>query len=132
MEAAKKIYDFLDNAKTYFLATVEGDQPRVRPYGSTLFYEGKIFIMAWDQTNATRQLVQNPKAEICAFKGQTLRIECKLVEDKRQELKDAIVEKIPGMKGMLGENNEKAIMYQLTEATATFYKLMEPVETVTF
>ena len=132
MDAAKKIYDFLDDAKTYYLATVEGDQPRVRPYGSRLFHEGKIFIMAWDATNATRQLTENPKAEICAFKGLTLRIECKLVEDKRQELKDMLVEKMPALKGMLGENNGKAVMYQLADATATFYKIMELVETLTF
>lgn len=132
MDEAKKVYEFLNDAKTYYLATVEGSQPRVRPYGSTLFSDGKIFIMAWDATNATRQLAQNPKAEICAYNGKTLRVECKLIEDKRQELKDAIVAKMPALKGMLGDNNEKAVMYQLTDVTATFYKLMEPIETLRF
>ena len=54
MEAAKKVYDFLVEAKTFYLATVEGDQPRVRPYGAQLFYEGNLYLMAFGQTNATR------------------------------------------------------------------------------
>ena len=54
MENVKKVYDFLENAGTFYLATVEGDQPRVRPYGAMLFYEGKIYIMAFGKTNATR------------------------------------------------------------------------------
>ena len=79
MEGIKKVYDFLQNAGTFYLATVEGDQPRVRPYGAILFFEEKIYIMAFGKTNATRQIAENQKAEICAFKGQTLRIECKLM-----------------------------------------------------
>ena len=69
MEKVKKVYDFLENAGTFYLATVEGDQPRVRPYGAMLFYEGMIYIMAFGKTNATRQIAANCKAEICAFKG---------------------------------------------------------------
>ena len=54
MEAIQKVYDFLEKAGTFYLATVEGDQPRVRPYGAMLFFEGKIYIMAFGKTNATR------------------------------------------------------------------------------
>ena len=102
MEDVKKVYVFLEEAKTFYLATVEGDQPRVRPYGAMLFFEGKIYIMAFGKTNATRQIGQNQKSEICAFKGQTLRIECKLVEDNRPEVGKALVEKMPVLKPALG------------------------------
>ena len=127
----KKVYDFLENAGTFYLATVEGDQPRVRPYGAMLYYEDKIYIMAFGKTNATRQIADNQKAELCAFKGETLRIECKLVEDNRPEVGKALVDKMPSLKAALGENGENGVMYYLADATATFFKLMEPVETIT-
>lgn len=132
MEDIKKVFDFLQSAGTFYLATVEGDQPRVRPYGAMLLFEGKIYIMAFGQTNATRQIARNQKAEICAFKGQTLRIQCKLIEDNRPEVGKALVEKMPVLKPALGENGENGVMYYLTDATATFFKMMETVETVKF
>ena len=132
MEASKKVFEFLEKAGTFYLATVEGDQPRVRPYGAMLYYEEKIYIMAFGKTNATRQIAANPKAEICAFKGQTLRIECKLVEDNRPEVGRALVAKMPVLKDVLGENGENGVMYYLKDAKADFFKMMERVETVTF
>lgn len=132
MEDVKKVYDFLEEAKTFYLATVEGDQPRVRPYGAMLFFEGKIYIMAFRKTNATRQIGQNQKAEICAFKGQTLRIECKLVEDNRPEVGKALVEKMPVLKPALGENGENGVMYYLADATATFYKMKDVDQVIKF
>ncbi|MBR1645038.1 MAG: pyridoxamine 5'-phosphate oxidase family protein [Bacteroidales bacterium] len=129
---AKKVYDFLEEAKTFYLATTEGDQPRVRPYGAMMYYEDKIYIMAFGQTNATRQIATNPKAELCAFKGQTLRIECRLVQDNRPEVQRALIEKMPVLKPALGEQGETGVMYYLSEATATFYKMMEVAEVVTF
>ena len=132
MDNAKKVYDFLENAGTFYLATVEGDQPRVRPYGAQLFYEGNLYLMSFGETAATRQIAQNPKAEICAFKGQTLRVACTLVEDIRPEVKKALADKMPSLKPLLGENGEKGVMYKVTDATATFFKLMDPVETITF
>ena len=132
MESINKVFEFLQNAGTFYLATVEGDQPRVRPYGAMMLVEGKIYIMAFGQTNATHQIAANPKAEICAFKGQTLRIECKLVEDSRPEIQKALIAKMPVLKPALGENGENGVMYYLADATATFFKMMEPVDTVKF
>ena len=132
MEGIEKVFGFLEDAKTFYLATVEGDQPRVRPYGAMLFFEGKIYIMAFGKTNATRQIAANQKAEICAFKGRTLRIECKLVEDNRPEVGKALVDKMPVLKPALGENGENGVMYYLKDATANFFKMMELDETVKF
>ena len=132
MEGIKKVYDFLEKVGTFYLATVEDDQPRVRPYGAMLFFEDKIYIMAFGETNATRQIKNNQKAEICAFKGQTLRIECKLIEDNRTEVGRALVEKMPSLKGFLGDNGEKGVMYYLKDAKADFFKMMELVETIKF
>ena len=133
MEATKKVFEFLEKAGTFYLATVEGNQPRVRPYGAMLYFEDKIYIMAFGKTNATRQIAANPKAEICAFKGQTLRIECTLVEDNRPEVGKALVDKMPVLKNLgLGENGENGVMYYLKDATATFFQMMELKETIKF
>lgn len=132
MENVKKVYNFLEKAGTFYLATVEDGQPRVRPYGAMLFFEGKIYIMAFGKTNATRQIAANPKAEICAFKGQTLRIACELVEDNRPEVGKALVDRMPVLKAALGENGENGVMYYLKNAKADFFKMMELVETITF
>ena len=132
MEDIQKVYDFLEKAGTFYLATVEDGQPRVRPYGAMLFFEDKIYIMAFGKTNATRQIAANPKAEICAFKGQTLRIECELVEDNRPEVGKALVNKMPVLKPALGENGENGVMYYLKDAKADFFKMMELEESVTF
>ncbi len=132
MEGIQKVYDFLEKAGTFYLATVEGDQPRVRPYGAMLFFEGKIYIMAFGKTNATKQICANHKAELCAFKGQTLRIACELVEDNRPEVGRALVEKMPTLKAALGENGENGVMYYLKNAKADFFNLMELTETIKF
>ena len=132
MEATKKVFDFLEKAGTFYLATVEGNQPRVRPYGAMLYFEDKIYIMAFGKTNATRQIAANPKAEICAFKGQTLRIECTLVEDNRPEVGKALVAKMPILKPALGECGENGVMYYLKDATATFFQMMELKENIKF
>lgn len=130
--SAQKVYEFLEKAGTFYLATMEGDQPRVRPYGAMLYKDDKIYIMAFGKTNATRQIAANCKAEICAFKGQTLRIECKLVEDNRPEVQKALVDKMPALKPVLGENGENGVMYYLKDAKADFFKMMELVETIKF
>ncbi|MBQ7698177.1 MAG: pyridoxamine 5'-phosphate oxidase family protein [Paludibacteraceae bacterium] len=132
MEGAKKVFEFLEDAKSFYLATVEGDQPRVRVYGAQLLFEDKLYLMSFARTAATDQLKANCKAEFCAFKGMTLRVECKLVEDARQEVKDAMLAHMPALKPILGEKGEKAVMWEVKDATATFFKMMEPVETIKF
>ena len=78
----EKICKFLKEAGVYYLATVEGDQPRVRPFGTALLYEGKLYIQTGKVKPVSKQLAANPKAEICAFKdGVWLRIAGELVND---------------------------------------------------
>ncbi len=132
MANEKKVFDFLEDAKTFSLATVGGDQPRVRVYGAQLLFEDKLYLMSFARTAATDQLAANPKAEFCAFKGQTLRVECQLVEDKRQEVKDAMLAHMPSLKAALGDHGENAVMWEVKDATARFYKLMELVEELKF
>ena len=83
-----KVLAFLDDAQTYYLATVDGDQPKVRPFGTALVYNDKLYIQTGKVKAVSKQLAKNPKAEICAFKdGKWIRITGELVEDETREVK---------------------------------------------
>ena len=80
----EEIVKFLKEAETYYLATVEGDQPRVRPFGTAHIFEGKLYIQTGKKKDVSKQLHANPKAELCAFKGgEWIRVAGELVEDDR-------------------------------------------------
>ena len=86
MEGIEKVTRFLKDAGTYYLATVEGDQPRVRPFGTAHIFEGKLYIQTGKKKEVSKQLKANPKAEICAFKGgKWIRVAGELIEDDRIE-----------------------------------------------
>ncbi len=120
MEAMKTVYEFIDKAKVYYLATTdEGGQPRVRVYGTILLFEDKLYVMAFSRSNADRQLNANPKAEICCYDGKQLRLTCELAEDDRQEVKQAMLEKMPSLKSVVGDDMSGGVMYQVTHAHAT-------------
>ncbi|MBR2578000.1 MAG: pyridoxamine 5'-phosphate oxidase family protein [Erysipelotrichaceae bacterium] len=129
----ERVYSFLEEAKEYYLATVEGDQPRVRPFGTVLLYDGRIYIQTGKVKNVSKQLAANPKAEICAYKdGKWLRIACELVNDENRDVKVAMLEKMPSLKGMYDPDDGNMQMLYIKDATATFSSFTEAPETVTF
>ena len=80
----ERVAKFLKEAETYYLATVEGDQPRVRPFGTAHIFEGKLYIQTGKVKDVSKQIHANPKVEICAFKnGEWLRVAGELVEDRK-------------------------------------------------
>ena len=82
MSGIEKVLQFLDEAKTYYLATTDGDQPRVRPFGTALVHDGTLYIQTGKVKEVSKQLAKNPKAEICAFHGgKWLRLSGELVDD---------------------------------------------------
>ena len=88
----KRVEEFLKEAGTYYLATVDGDQPRVRPFGTVNVFEDKLYIQTGKVKDVSKQLHANPKAEICAFKnGEWLRVAGTLVEDDRREDRKSVV-----------------------------------------
>ena len=89
----QRVCEFLKEAGVYYLATVEGDQPRVRPFGTAHIFEGKLYIQTGHVKPCAKQLLANPKAELCAFhNGTWLRIACSLVEDDRVEAKKSMLD----------------------------------------
>ena len=133
MEAIEKVCKFLDEAGTYYLATVEGDQPRVRPFGTALVYGGKLYIQTGKVKSVSKQLARNPKAEICAFKdGKWLRLSGVLINDDSRDAKQAMLDKMPELKAMYSADDDNTQVLYFKNATATFGSFTEAPETVTF
>ena len=130
MEGIEKVVKFLEEAQTYYLATVEGDQPRVRPFGTVLLWDGKLFIQTGKVKSVSKQLAANPKAEICAFKdGQWVRVAGELVNDDTREVKVAMLEKMPQLKGMYDPDDGNMQMLYFKNASATFSSFTAAPET---
>ena len=131
MSGIEKVYQFLDEAHTYYLATVESDQPRVRAFGTSLLYDGKLYIQTGKVKPVSKQLAVNPKAEICAFKdGKWVRISGELVNDDSRSVKVAMLEKMPSLKAMYDPDDGNMQMLYFKNATATFSSFTEEPETI--
>ena len=129
----QSVLDFLKAADTYYLATVEGDQPRVRPFGTINEFEGKLYIQTGKSKEVSKQLHVNPKAEICAFKdGKWLRIACELVEDDNREARVAMLEAYPTLKAMYDPDDGNTEVFYIKNAKATFSSFTEAPSTVEF
>ena len=133
MAAIEKVYNFLKEAQTYYLATVEGDQPRVRPFGTTNIFEGKLYIQTGRVKDVAKQLAANPKAEICAFKdGVWVRVAGELVDDDRVEPKKAMLDAYPELRAMYDPEDGNTEVLYFRNAKATFSSFTAAPETVEF
>ena len=126
----KRVYNFLKKAETYYLATVEGDQPRVRPFGTINEFEGKLYIQTGKIKPVSHQIAANPKVEICAFlDGEWLRVACELIEDDCVEPRKAMLDAYPHLRKMYDENDGNTQVFYMKNATATFSSFTSaPVE----
>lgn len=116
----EEVVKFLKDANTYYLATVEGDQPRVRPFGTAHIFEGKLYIQTGKVKEVSKQLHVNPKAEICAFKGgEWIRIAGELVEDDRRKARQSMLDDYPGLKKMYSADDGNTEVFYFKNATAT-------------
>ena len=128
------VYKFLKKADTYYLATVEDGQPRVRPFGTVNIFEGKLYIQTGKEKAVFQQLMANPNAEICGcYKGTWLRVSGKLIDDNRVEAKKSMLDAYPNLRGRYNENDDNTRVLYFQDAVATFDHLdhREP-ETIKF
>ena len=129
----QEVYDFLKKAGTYYLATVEGDQPRVRPFGTVNIFEGKLYIQTGKIKPCSKQMLANPKIEICAFTGgEWVRIAAKAIEDDRVEAKESMLEAYPNLKAMYSATDDNTQVLYLQDAVATFSSFTAPPREVRF
>ena len=128
-----EIYEFLKTAGTYYLATVEGDQPRVRPFGTVDLFEGRLYIQTGKVKPVSQQIHANPKVEICAFmEGKWIRVAGELAADERVEAKKHMLDAYPMLRGMYDENDDNTEVLYFTHGVATFCAFGAPPKTVTF
>ena len=129
----KRALEFLKAAGTYYLATVENDQPRVRPFGTINEFEGKLYIQTGKVKPVSAQLMANPKADICAFKdGSWIRIACELVEDDSVEARKSMLDAYPSLRAMYDENDGNTQVFCMKNATATISSFTSAPEVFTF
>ena len=117
----QEVYEFLKKCNTYYIATVEGDQPRVRPFGTILIFENKLYIQSGKIKNFAKQLAANPKCEICAMgEGKWIRVAGTLVMDERIEPQQAMLDDYPSLQNMYkaGDGNNVVVVTELPEAPA--------------
>ena len=128
-----KVLKFLKDAETYYLATVEGDQPRARPFGTAHVFEGKLYIQTGKVKDVSKQLHQNPKAEICAFKnGEWLRVSGKLIEDDRNEARQSMLDAYPSLQKMYKADDGNTEVFYFENATAIFSSFIHEPEIIEF
>jgi uncharacterized pyridoxamine 5'-phosphate oxidase family protein len=129
----QEVYEFLKNCGTYYLATVDGDQPRVRPFGTVDIFEGKLYIQTGKVKDVSRQLQKNPKAEICAFaNGTWVRVAGELIRDDRIEAKKHMLDAYPSLQAMYKAEDDNTEVLYFTRATAVFESFTAAPKTVTF
>ncbi len=128
-----EVWQFLKECGVYYLATVEDDKPRVRPFGTAEIFEGKLYIQTGKKKDCYKQLEKNPNAEICCFKdGKWLRVSGKLIADDRVEAKKDMLDKNPSLRGMYDENDDNTIVLYFEDATATFSSFTEAPRQIKF
>lgn len=129
----ERVVKFLKDAGTYYLATADGDQPRVRPFGTAHIFEGRLYLQTGKVKDVSKQIHANPKVEICAFlNGDWLRVAGELEEDPRREAKVSMLEAYPDLQKMYSADDDNTEVFFFKNATATFSSFTKAPETVTF
>lgn len=129
----EEVYQFLKKCGTYYLGTTDGDQPRVRPFGTVALYEGKLYLQTGRKKEVFRQMKENPKIEICAFDGERwLRVSATAVEDDRTDAQAYLLEQYPNLKAMYQPGDGNTAAFYLTGAEAVFSSFTAPPKTVRF
>jgi len=129
----QEVYDFLKNCGTYYLATVDGDQPRVRPFGTIDIFEDKLYIQTGKVKEVSKQIQANPKVEICAFaEGKWIRIAGKLVRDDRYEPKKHMLDAYPSLQAMYSAEDDNTEVLYFEDATATISSFTEAPKVIKF
>lgn len=129
----QEVYDFLKKAGTYYLATVEGNQPRVRPFGTVDIFEGRLYIQTGKVKKVAEQMKENPKIEICAFcEGKWIRVAATAVLDERAEAQQHMLDAYPSLQATYKAGDGNTEVYYLKDAEAQICSFSEPVRTINF
>ena len=116
----QEVYEFLKKCNTYYLATVEGDRPRVRPFGTIDLFEGKLYIQTGKSKDVSKQIAANPKIEICAFDGEKwIRVQADAADDDRREARQHMLDAYPMLQDRYSADDGNTQVLYLKDAVAT-------------
>jgi uncharacterized pyridoxamine 5'-phosphate oxidase family protein len=129
----QEVYDFLKKCGTYYLATIDGDQPQVRPFGTAHIFENKLYIQTGKKKAVSKQMQKNPKIAICSVKDdQWIRIQAEVVEDDRVEAKQSMLDAYPNLKSIYSATDDNNQVLYLKNATATISSFSSEPKTIKF
>ena len=129
----EEIYELMKKAGTYFIATCEGNQPRVRPFGTIHIYDGRLYFQTGKVKAVSRQLHANPKVELCAMvDGKWLRIEGTAVEDDDRAARVSMLDAYPSLQKMYSPDDGNTEVWYLRNVIAVLYSFTEPPKTYKF
>lgn len=129
----EEVYNFFKKCGTFYLATVEGDKPRVRPFGVVNIFEGKLYIQTGKNKKVSKQMQENSNVEICGFMdGKWIRLEGNVVRDDRREAKESMLEANPILKNMYSADDDNTEVLYFEKAKATFYSFTEEARVIEF
>lgn len=127
------VFEFLKQCETYYLATMEGDQPRVRPFGTVDLFEGRLYIQTGKKKSVSRQMTANPKIEISGMAGgRWIRLQAEVVEDDRREARQHMLDIYPSLKGMYSADDGNCQVFYLKNATAAICSFGAEPEIIRF
>jgi uncharacterized pyridoxamine 5'-phosphate oxidase family protein len=133
VKQVQEVFDFLKKCGTYYLATIDGDQPRVRPFGTVNIFENKLYIQTGKKKSVSQQMKKNPKIEICTMNGdQWIRVQAVAVEDDRVEAKRSMLDSYPNLKSMYSATDDNTQVLYLKNAIATIYSFKNEPKVIKF
>lgn len=128
-----EVYEFIKACGTYFLATDEDGQPRVRPFGTINLFENRLYIQTGKVKNVSKQIQKNPHVELCCAKdGEWLRVSGELIRDDRREAKADMLSHYPELQGMYSADDDNTEVLYFKNATATFASFTAAPKVVKF
>ena len=129
----KEVYEFLKKAGTFYIATVDGDKPRVRPFGVVNIFEDKLYVQTGKIKNVSKQIEINNNVEICTFlDGKWIRVSGKLISDDRIAAKKSMLDANPSLRSMYDENDDNTEVLYFKDATATIYSFTDEPKVIKF
>ena len=129
----KEVHEFLKSCGVYYLATVDGDKPKVRPFGTAEIFDNHLYIQTVKSKDVSKQIEINPNVELCAFKdGKWIRVSGKLVRDDRIEAKKDMLDKNPNLRGMYNENDDNTEVLYFESGIAVISSFTDAPKTIEF
>lgn len=128
-----EIYEFLKKCGTYYLATVEGNQPRVRPFGTIDLFEDKLYIQTGKKKSVAEQIKANPKIEISGMLGDKwIRVTAEAVLDERTEAQQHLLDDYPSLQSMYKAGDGNTEVYYLKNGEAQICSFTEKPKIIKF